>query len=990
MKEKLQNPSILSFLLNFDIVWILETKYFSQSSVPGFRVYLNESKKGRHRGGVIMLVKCALVDYITRVDTDDEGMIWLELSMCVGIKLGGVYIPPADSLYFDMSLFGLLQARCADSEKCIILGDFNARVGVPSIEVGGVNMQYSNVKDMTVNSHGRVIQNICNENEMVIVNHLKTNDTVYGGDLSFRSGNRWVSEIDLCIVKVGCIPLIKNINVNQTVIGSDHAPLCVTIDISATNTMTAGMLMERSNCLGKVYQNQMKPKVLMKTPRYSVVDHQEFANAMEALSPPVVANYTDIGNALSESLDAIDKVARQCHKREQPTGVAGDIQPRWKALLESNDHKKIWKAINWRGNIDSSSEVQPDDEQFRVHFEKLLNPPQREVTEDDELPSPIIPILDDPFNMQELHTAMSSMNKNKSYIGICPGLIGILPITWLIFLLTVFNVIFTCVSYPLLWCYNKLIVLYKSGERLNCGNYRGISIMNTLAKLYDTLLLNRLTMWANVDKCQAGSQKGRGCIEQIMTLRMLCDYAKYKKVKLYVMFIDFSKAYDRVPRDKLVNVLKLLGCGRNMVRAIKAMYTCTKNVLNSAIVSATIGVRQGSPSSCLLFTIYVDQMVRKLKLEIGEDGFLSNLHALLLMDDTVLVSTSRDMCAKKLNVVLDYCDEYGMAINSKKTKFFVIGGAREDSRPFITRGHEITFSDKYMYLGAWFTADARIESVLRLHEASGDATVNKFALFCAANTDMPFVYKRKVFEAAVMSSLLYSCETWFSKYPKIAVKQYNKAVRCLLGVRHNTSIELCLVESGIHPLKFIILKKLNTFLKSKLREPDPEEPFNIVYRLCQQVNTPGYRFLLNALEVNVNANPLNEIVSSIRNKPVEATKFETYRTQFNPLLAVHPLYKESIFIEDHKRQAFSRLRLMSHSLRIETGRWSRTPPERRLCSCNNNEVQSEKHVMLDCVLVDHLRTRYHMLNFTSLDQLLGTDKWFELCDYIYYVLNCIG
>ena len=76
---------------------------------------------------------------------------------------------------------------------------------------------------------------------------------------------------------------------------------------------------------------------------------------------------------------------------------------------------------------------------------------------------------------------------------------------------------------------------------------------------------------------------------------------------------------------------------------------------------------------------------------------------------------------------------------------------------------------------------------------------------------MPYAYKRKVFEAAVMSSLLYSCETWFTKDPKILIKQYNKAVRCLLGVRHNTSIEMCLVESGIYPLKFIVTKKLNTF-----------------------------------------------------------------------------------------------------------------------------------------------------------------------------------
>ena len=219
---------------------------------------------------------------------------------------------------------------------------------------------------------------------------------------------------------------------------------------------------------------------------------------------------------------------------------------------------------------------------------------------DDEKPSPIIPVLDDPFYMHELHIAAENMSKNKSYIGICLGLVGMLPANWLIFFLSIFNVVFACVSYPILWCYNKLIVSYKSGERLNCGNYRGISIMNTLAKLYDILLLNRLTMWANIDKCQAGSQKGCWCIEQIMTLRMLCDFAKYKELKLYIMLIDFSKAYDRVPHDKLVNVLKLLGWGKNMVNTIKAMYSCTKNVLNSAIVSATRGVRQGSPSSCLL------------------------------------------------------------------------------------------------------------------------------------------------------------------------------------------------------------------------------------------------------------------------------------------------------------------------------------------------------------------------------------------------------
>ena len=143
------------------------------------------------------------------------------------------------------------------------------------------------------------------------------------------------------------------------------------------------------------------------------------------------------------------------------------------------------------------------------------------------------------------------------------------------------------------------------------------------------------------------------------------------------------------------------------------------------------------------------------------------------------------------------------------------------------------------------------------------------------------------------------------------------------------------------------------------------------------------------MEANVNINPLDQIKTNIRNKPIEATKFQMYKTLLNPSLTVHLLYTERIFIPDYKRQAFTRLRLMSHSLKVETGRWSRIPPERRLCSCNANVVQNENHVMLECDLVDHLRTRYHMLNFASLSDLLESERKVELCEYIYNVLDCI-
>ena len=122
--------------------------------------------------------------------------------------------------------------------------------------------------------------------------------------------------------------------------------------------------------------------------------------------------------------------------------------------------------------------------------------------------APYVPVLDDPFSPNELETVTMALNSGKSYSGICPGIVKVLPVSWFIYILSVFNLVFTQSLYPISWCYNKLFVLFKSGDKLSCDNYRGISIMDTLAKIYDTLILNRLLLWCYIDKCQAGAKKG--------------------------------------------------------------------------------------------------------------------------------------------------------------------------------------------------------------------------------------------------------------------------------------------------------------------------------------------------------------------------------------------------------------------------------------------------------------------------------------------------
>ena len=586
-----------------------------------------------------------------------------------------------------------------------------------------------------------------------------------------------------------------------------------------------------------------------------------------------------------------------------------------------------------------------------------------------------------------MNNALKDLKTGKSYTGICPGLLKNLPILWLIFFLTLFNVAFQGLRYPIQWTYSKLVTLFKSGDRMCCGNYRGISIMDTLAKVYDKLILNRLVLWSSIDKCQAGAQKDRGCIEQIMSLRLLVDLAKFKKFKLYVLFIDFSKAYDKVPRNKLIEYLKSCGCGRIMLYAIRNMYKTTYNVLNSITISTSSGVRQGAPTSCLLFIVYVDKMIRMIKEAVPVDGFLGNLHALMLMDDTVILATSRDMCIKKMKVVLEYCRDYGMEINEKKTKFMVINHTREDKAPLLIRNKKIEYCDKYMYLGSWFTDDGEIKSILKLHEPSLTNALNKFSIFCSVNTEMPYSYKSLVLDAAVSSSIFYGCETWLGTNPEYAINTFNKLVKILLGVRPNTSVDMCLIESGRQPAKYLIKNRVKHFINRKMHNRVMDEPFQMIYEICKRSNTPGFRSLRRALHDNPNDDTLERIIERVKNKGSTFTKFVTYRTELNPGLNVHALYGKATYIPDYLRISFTRLRLMSHKLKIETGRWSHMSRDRRVCQCNNINIQDEKHALLECRLSTHLRADFGTLSFASMDSLLNSEDTYSLCKYVHKVLK---
>ncbi len=103
----------------------------------------------------------------------------------------------------------------------------------------------------------------------------------------------------------------------------------------------------------------------------------------------------------------------------------------------------------------------------------------------------------------------------------------------------------------------------------------------------------------------------------------------------------------------------------------------------------------------------------------------------------------------------------------------------------------------------------------------------------------------------------------------------------------------------------------------------------------------------------------------------------------NPDLSVHNMYHDPNVNERH-RITTTRLRLGSHRLKIETGRWSRIPREERLCICGQ-DIQSEEHVLTQCHLTENIRNSFPNLSFTNVASLMASKNAPDLCKYCHQV-----
>ena len=445
---------------------------------------------------------------------------------------------------------------------------------------------------------------------------------------------------------------------------------------------------------------------------------------------------------------------------------------------------EAWKAVNNVTGRKKAKEgqVSGDSPEERVEtwftsFKKLLGEPPKVDNPDEEITPVLDPeelgIDDGLFTLGEFQEVKASLKLGKA-----AGPDNIPPEVYKFcdfddICLEFCNKALSENDKPELWSLMNIIPVPKSGDLSNTNNYRGISLICIIVKIFNRMILNRIRSAINpkLRMNQNGFRPERSTISQILTLRRIIEGVKANNLPAVLTFVDFRKAFDSVHRAKMIRILKAYGIPPNLLRAIESMYSGTRAKVTTADgdteqFDITAGVLQGDTLAPFLFIIVLDYAMRKALGDKENDlGFTltprrSRRNPKVAIadtdfaDDIALLADAVKEAQELLTSVETECKKVGLGINGPKTKALAYN--IENPQPLSTcDGTTLEYKDDFKYLGGW------------VDESAKDIAVRKGLAWQALNgmqkiwaSSMNTELKKRFFLATVESILLYGCETW--------------------------------------------------------------------------------------------------------------------------------------------------------------------------------------------------------------------------------------
>ena len=363
----------------------------------------------------------------------------------------------------------------------------------------------------------------------------------------------------------------------------------------------------------------------------------------------------------------------------------------------------------------------------------------------------------------------------------------------------------------------NVIPLYKSDDPMLVNNYRPVSLLNILSKVFEKVMYKRLLDFLNkhkiIFKYQFGFRKGYSTYMAMMILMDKLIKSLENGEFVIGIFLDFSKAFDTVDHDILLSKLAhygIRGCALEWFKSYLSNRTqfVTYNGISSASKTVKCGVPQGSILGPLLFLIYINDLA----------NICHHTLPYLFADDTNLFKSGTDLSSmqKDINVELvgicEWLKVNKLSLNVGKTKFMLFTKKRKYTHNIDIKieGQSIAETENTKFLGV--IIDRQLNWKAHISHIAGKVSRGIGILIKAKyllNKDALI----SLYYSFVYSYITYCCHVWGNAYPtnlrRLIVLQ-KKAVRIITNVKAKAHTAPLFAQ-----LNFVKVADINKYLVGK-------------------------------------------------------------------------------------------------------------------------------------------------------------------------------
>lgn len=811
LKNKIMMPYFFEFILSHDIFLLYETfvmesdynnflKYF-----PGFLLKWVPAEKvstaGRPSGGAIYGIKISseIFKSISFNAFDSNYYLSIKFSNKI-INILPVYIN-CNKWDADFVKFKKLIDFFKFNENIIVMGDLNGRIAEKNQFLSDeivfshkiTNLRKS--KDTTLNREGKMLNNFFDENSLIVLNGRSPGDR--DGEKTFI-GVMGSSCIDLCVASLDTLENVIKFEVLEKEY-SDHLPIVLKLRIEIANTCKNQNLVPKLHWKEKdalayflnlsalcssfvIPQNDPNKTVeellqLMERSVSSRNNVKKFFNSkskwfdarcynLRLKSFSLLKEFRRTNSDLSrkEYLIVNAKYKYTCKTKQQKyfESIASRLDEvdvyskKWWNILKDLKNEKYKK----------SSYLHIDD--FYSYFKVLLNSSPsvfnicyvESYIEND--------MLDKLITLEEVEKVLKTLPSNKA-----PGTDRIpyeffkfTPISFKKVLMNLFNSIFTADEIPMSFKDSLIFPIYKKGNIESAENYRGISFLNSIAKIFSAILLHRLQIWEEhhkiLNEYQAGFRRNYSTFDNIYNLTSIIQiYGN----KLYCFFVDFKAAFDTVNRNALFYKLHKLGISTKFLRILREWYTNNRAAIwdgenLSNFMETTIGLRQGCLLSPILFALFINDLYDEIKGGCTICGI--NIRVLMYADDIVLITNKPEILQSMMNKLHTYCEKWNLVVNLQKSKVIIFNksGRTAKHEKWYYGSSQIDVVPEYKYLGMILTSKLSMARHFEEKLKLAKFTLSTIWHSVFRNININLSLKYHIFYTMSRSVMCYGAQIW--------------------------------------------------------------------------------------------------------------------------------------------------------------------------------------------------------------------------------------